>query len=232
MRVILLSYTPEPERLVATAARVCYSPDRADAIMEKITAEKMKKRIRECVEKGHHSVLEHANFTFSIEDISRVTSHQLVRHRLASYSQQSQRYVKLGEDNEYAIPQRIREDEDLKRKFEEIIDKARKFYQEAIGKGIPCEDARYALPSAFNTRIIVTMNARELLHFFNLRCCKKAQWEIRKLAYAMLREVMKIAPTIFEDAGPACFSGECPQQDEKCFEKMSRVREKKSEEGE
>lgn len=224
MNVQLLSHTPQPDKLAATAARLCYSAQGAGEIMATIKDDKIRKRIGECVDKGHHSVLEHAVFTFSIDGISRVTSHQLVRHRVASYSQQSQRYVKLNESDSYVIPPRIRDNEALRSRFEENLKTSQCLYNEMIEAGIPPEDARYILPSAMGTRILVTMNARELLHFFNLRCCKKAQWEIRKLAYSMLRLAAKAAPLIFEKAGPACMEGSCPQKDQKCFERMSRIR--------
>lgn len=226
MKVILLSYTPDPEKIAAVAARVCYSSSGAAEIMSTIKEEKIRKRIKDCVEMGHHSVLEHASFTFSIEGISRVTSHQLVRHRIASFSQQSQRYVKMGETVDYIIPPRINEDQKMRQRFEEIIVMTKDFYNDIVKDGVPCEDARYVLPSAFATNLVVTMNARELLHFFSIRCCKKAQWEIRKLAYNMLRLVIKAAPMIFENAGPSCFEGDCPQGDRKCFERMGKFREK------
>ncbi|MDQ7824452.1 MAG: FAD-dependent thymidylate synthase [Candidatus Eremiobacteraeota bacterium] len=224
MKVTLLQHTPEPEKLAAAAARVCYSSQSAGEIMEALTTEKIQKRISDCIKKGHLSIVEHVSFTFSIEEISRVTSHQLVRHRIASYSQQSQRYVKMGGSPEFVTPPRIRDDEPMKEKFDAFMGDAMNFYNEMVGRGIPCEDARYILPQALFTTLVVTMNARELLHFFSLRCCKKAQWEIRKLAYAMLRAVMKVAPAIFEQAGPSCLSGECPSADMKCYEKMSRLK--------
>jgi thymidylate synthase (FAD) len=224
MDVQLIAYTPEPEKLAATAARVCYSSQGAREILATIKDDKVKKRINDCVEKGHHSILEHATFSFSIEGISRVTSHQLVRHRLASYSQQSQRYVQFSGRDNYVIPGRIKENERIHQKYEEMMRAVLDFYEDMISEGIPGEDARYIIPSAICTSLVVSMNARELLHFFSLRCCKKAQWEIRRLAYLMLRCVSKVAPLIFASAGPACFTGECPQGDTKCFERMSRLR--------
>jgi thymidylate synthase (FAD) len=227
MKVSLVSHTQDPEKLVAAAARVCYSSSSTEEIMIRLTEEKIRKRIKDCVEKGHHSILEHASFTFSLEGISRVTSHQLVRHRIASYSQQSQRYVKLSDADNYVIPPRIRDDEGLKRTFEDAIAAARNVYEDMVSHGIPPEDARYILPAAFSTRIVVTMNGRELLHFFDIRCCKKAQWEIRKVAYAMLRLVSRVAPVIFDAAGPPCLRGGCPQDDDKCYEKMSRLKSRR-----
>jgi len=224
VNIQLISHTPMPDRLAAVAARVCYSSEGAGEIMASIKDDRIKKRIGECVDKGHHSVLEHAVFTFAIDGISRVTSHQLVRHRVASYSQQSQRYVKMKDSSPFIIPPRIRDNEALRLRFEENMKASQSLYLELLEAGIPSEDARYVLPSAMGTSMLVTMNARELLHFFSIRCCKKAQWEIRKLAYAMLRAVSKAAPLIFEKAGPACLDGACPQKDQKCFERMSRIR--------
>ncbi len=223
MKVSLVSFTPDAQRVVASAARVCYSESSASELFSSIGEEKIKKRIRDAVSKGHLSVLEHAVYTFSIESISRVTSHQLVRHRIASFSQQSQRYVGLSDRDSYIVPPRIAEDEKLCGRFREIVSGICDFYETLVRTGIPSEDARYILPSAFSTNLVLTMNARELLHFFSLRCCKKAQWEIRKLAWKMLKELMKISPAIFENAGPECISGSCSQEDWKCFEKMKRL---------
>lgn len=223
MKVTLLSHTPDAERLVAAAARVCYSDQGIQDILDTISEEHIRKRISDAVGKGHHSVLEHACYTFAVEGVSRVTSHQLVRHRIASFSQQSQRYVKLHDKKAYVIPPRIREDSELRRRFDELVSACCAFYEKAAGSGISAEDARYILPGAFSTSLTVTMNARELLHFFSLRCCKKAQWEIRKVAWRMLREVSLVSPVIFEKAGPACSEGDCPQGDWKCLQKMKRM---------
>ena len=221
MNVSILSSTPDPERVVAVAAGTCYAhtiPDPAS-----INQEKLAKRLHNCMEKEHLSVFEHVSYTFSIEGISRITSHQLVRHRLASFSQQSQRYVRQSDFDAYVIPPSISDDEELQRKFRDFIQASATLYEHMVNASIPPEDARYLLPQAFKTNIVVTMNARELLHFFSLRCCKKAQWEIRRLAWKMLRLVNKDAPLIFKTAGPACVSGFCPQQDKKCYEKMSKL---------
>ena len=223
MKVSVLASTPFAEKLSATSARVCYSEDSPEHIFTSINEEKIKKRIGDAVSKGHLSILEHAVYTFSIEGISRVTTHQLVRHRIASFSQQSQRYVRLKDKNSFVTPRRIAEDEKLSHAYNKMMTEVFNLYEMLVSSGIPAEDARYILPSAVCSNIVVTMNARELLHFFSLRCCKKAQWEIRSLAWKMLRELVKIAPIIFENAGPDCMKGICPQEDFKCLEKMKRL---------
>ncbi|MGB9681467.1 MAG: FAD-dependent thymidylate synthase [bacterium] len=211
MEINLLQYTPEPDRTVAIAARLCYSKRGISELSEKLTEDKTRELIKKLKSSGHLSPLEHASFTFGIEGISRVTSHQLVRHRIASYSQQSQRYVRVS-NALFVIPPSVERNREAKLLTVEINEMAKKTYQKLIELGIPEEDARYILPQGITTKIIVTMNARELLHFFNLRCCLRAQWEIRMVANSMLKEVKKVAPIIFEDAGPYCFSGPCPEE--------------------
>lgn len=210
MKVTLFQYTPEPERVVAAAARLCYSPVGAETIRERLTDEQANLLLKKIINSGHHSTLEHVNFTFAIEGISRVLSHQLVRHRIASYSQQSQRYVK-EHDFAYIVPPSIAENPGAKLKFEQLMNEVRRVYDELVTLGVHQEDARYVLANATETKIVLTMNARSLLHFFVLRCCNRAQWEIRDLAWEMLRQVKEVAPTLFEFAGPACMSGPCPE---------------------
>jgi len=211
MKVELLSYTPEPDRVVAISARLCYSKIGISELAEKLTDDKIRDLLKKLESSGHLSPFEHANFTFGIEGISRVTSHQLVRHRIASYSQQSQRYVKMS-DGEFVIPPSIKKNSSASELVYNLNDMAMSVYNKLIQLGIPEEDARYILPQGITTKIIVTMNARELLHFFNLRCCLRAQWEIRAMANLMLRKVKEVAPIIFEKAGPFCFSGPCPEE--------------------
>lgn len=211
MKVELLSYTPEPDRVVAISARLCYSKIGISELAEKLTDDKIKDLLKKLESSGHLSPFEHANFTFGIEGISRVTSHQLVRHRIASYSQQSQRYVKMS-NGEIVIPPSIKKNSSASELVYNLNDMAMSVYNKLIQLGIPEEDARYILPQGITTKIIVTMNARELLHFFNLRCCLRAQWEIRAMANLMLRKVKEVAPIIFEKAGPFCFSGPCPEE--------------------
>jgi thymidylate synthase (FAD) len=216
MKVQLINYSKNPEKIVAQAARLCYSSKNIDEIVESIDKDKQDKLIKKIMKLGHYSVLEHISFTFGIENISRTCSHQLVRHRIASFSQRSQRYVKVGSEQQYVIPKSIQKDNDLLVKFKELTNKSYNLYQEMLEKEIPAEDARYILPQAIGTSIIFTANARELMHFFRLRCCNRAQWEIRELAIEMLRLVKKEAPVIFKDAGPSCLIGPCPEGEMTC----------------
>jgi len=209
MKVTLLSYTKDAERLSAAAARSCYSKKPASKIIEEMDEERAGKAISEITGMGHHSVIEHASYTFSIEGVSRAMTHQLVRHRIASFSQQSQRYVSL-KDPSFVIPPTIDSDPALKREFEELMEGIWSAYRRMADK-VPVEDARYLLPNACTTNITVTMNARELWHFFELRCCNRAQWELRSVADEMLRQVKQVSPHIFSEAGPACVRGPCPE---------------------
>lgn len=211
MNIELLHHTPDPERTVALAARLCYSPAGLDELKEKIGSADIRQFIDKIMSLGHHSVLEHASFTFGVEGISRVTSHQLVRHRVASYSQQSQRYVSHVERFGVVTPPIITTNEEAKRIYDFTIGVVHQAYKQLVEMGVPAEDARYLLPNATETKIIMTMNARELLHFFALRCCERAQWEIRAMAVGMLRLAKQVAPTIFRDAGPGCVAGPCPE---------------------
>ena len=211
MQVELLYYTPDPERAVATAARLCYAPIGATELMESLDEERIHKVLSTIMAGGHFSTLEHASYTFAIDGVSRALTHQLVRHRLASFNQQSQRYVKFADGLDVIKPASIAADEKASRLFDEMIDKTVEAYQAFLDAGVPAEDARYILPNAAETKIVVTMNIRELLHFFNLRCCNRAQWEIRDLAWRMLELVRPTAPFIFADAGPGCVRGACPE---------------------
>jgi len=223
MKVKLINYTKNPERITAQSARLCYSASGIDELNEKLSDESIIKLIKKIIKLRHYSVLEHATFTFAIEGISRVTSHQLVRHRIASFSQQSQRYVKIKKKGfPYVIPKSIAKDEKLIKIFNEGIKKLDKIYNLFLDHDIATEDARYILPQAVETKIIVTANARELLHIFKLRCCNRAQWEIRELAKRMLKEVKAIAPNIFENAGPPCISKPCPEGELSCGKPWSK----------
>ncbi len=206
MEVKLLRYTPEPEKTVAMSARLCYSPIGAAQLEEKISGEQATKLVRKLVEMGHFSTLEHVTFTFAIEGISRVLTHQLVRHRIASYSQQSQRYVK-EQNFETIMPPKIVARPEAKAEFEQLMKNIQTLYNKFTDEyGIPAEDARYILPNAAETKIVATFNVRSLMNFFSLRCCNRAQWEIRQLAERMLAECKKVAPVLFENAGPTCVS--------------------------
>jgi thymidylate synthase (FAD) len=223
MNIELLHHTPEPERTVALAARLCYSPTGLDELKEKIGSGDIRQFIDKIMSLGHHSVLEHASFTFGVEGISRVTSHQLVRHRVASYSQQSQRYVSHVERFDAVIPPSIDSNEETKRIFDFTVGVVHQAYKQLVEMGVQPEDARYLLPNATETKVIITMNARELLHFFKLRCCMRAQWEIRSMAVGMLKLAKQAAPTIFRDAGPGCVAGPCPEG-EFCCGRTAQVR--------
>ncbi len=211
MQVELLYHTPDPERAVATAARLCYAPVGASELMESLSEEGIRKVLSVILAGGHLSTLEHASYTFAIDGVSRALTHQLVRHRLASFNQQSQRYVRFADGLETIKPASIAENDEANRLFDEMIEKTVEAYQAFLAAGIPAEDARYILPNAAETKIVVTMNIRELLHFFSLRCCNRAQWEIRDLAWRMLELVRPTAPYIFADAGPGCVRGACPE---------------------
>ena len=216
MMVKLVRHTPEPERTVAMSARLCYSPIGAAQLEEKISDEQAANLVRKLVSMGHLSTLEHVTFTFAIEGVSRVLTHQLVRHRNASYSQQSQRYVK-EHDFETIVPASIASKPEAKAKFDKLMTEIQAMYDEFIALDIPAEDARYILPNATETKIVCTFNARSLLNFFSLRCCTRAQWEIRALANEMLRQCQAVAPVIFENAGPTCVSeGVCHEGTMSC----------------
>jgi len=224
LKVQLLSFTPDPEKTVCMAARLCYSASTIAGLAEKVNAASTEKFLGRILKMGHLSVLEHASFTFGIEGISRATSHQLVRHRLASYSQQSQRYV-TAKEPEFVVPPSIGKDAARKKRFVTAVARSYKLYSALVAEGVAAEDARYLLPNAACTKIIVTMNARELLHFFTLRCCERAQWEIRDMATEMLKVAKAEAPFIFRDSGPSCVRGKCREGEMTCG-KPREIREK------
>lgn len=221
-----MEHTPQPERVVAMAARLCYSAAGAEELAEKMDSGQVERLVAKIVEMGHASTLEHVNFTFGIEGVSRVLTHQLVRHRLASYSQQSQRYV-AEHDFEYVMPPSIAARPEARERFEALMEDIRGAYDELTAMGVPKEDARYVLANAAETKIVATMNARSLMHFFNLRCCNRAQWEIRELAYKMLEQAKAAAPLLFRNAGASCVaSGYCPEGVMTCgrFQEMIKKR--------
>lgn len=211
MQVELLYHTPDPERAIATAARLCYAPVGAAELMETMPDEKVRNVLRTVLSSGHLSTLEHASYTFAVDGVSRALTHQLVRHRLASYNQQSQRYVKFKDGLEVVKPATVSEDPELERVFDEAIEAAVEGYKKLLNAGVPAEDARYLLPNAAETKIVITMNVRELLHFFSLRGCNRAQWEIRELAHRMIELARPTAPYVFMDAGAPCVRGACPE---------------------
>ncbi len=223
MLVQLLTHTPEPEEVVVAAARLCYSAASIDRLLEKSRLDRQT-LLAKILSLGHFSVLEHASFTFGVEGISRACSHQLVRHRLASYSQQSQRYVSHKERFAAVTPPSIARRPDLQQRYDALLDEIHEVYRQMLDAGVPAEDARFVLPNAAQTKIVMTMNARQLRHFFELRCCRRAQWEIREMAVRMLRQVRAAAPLIFADAGPGCLRGACPEGGMSCGE-AAQVRE-------
>ena len=223
MHVELLYHTPDPERAIATAARLCYAPVGAAELMQTLSDEKVRSVLRTVIMSGHHSTLEHASYTFAIDGVSRALTHQLVRHRLASYNQQSQRYVKFAQGLDVVKPETVQADPELERIFDEAVEAAVSGYQKLLDAGVPAEDARYLLPNAAESKIVVTMNVRELLHFFSLRCCKRAQWEIRQMALEMLELARPTAPYIFADAGAPCVRGACPEGKMSCADPYQKV---------
>ena len=248
MKVELLAYTPEPDKLVAAAAKLCYAKSDIDTLMENLTPEKVESFLTLLGDLGHESPVEHASFTFGIEGVSRALLAQITRHRIASFSVQSQRYVEKS-GFEYITPPEIADipeahelfvkemehDAEVYSKLRELlIEKHTKTFIEegmdektalaAAGKKAN-EDARFVLPNACDTRIIMTMNTRSLFNFFRLRCCNRAQWEIRELATEMLRLVRGVAPVLFAHAGPSCVNGACSEGRMTCG-KAKEVREK------
>jgi len=212
LKVKLLRYTMDAELLCGAAALTSTKSGSPSEIFEKMDLETAKRIIRRVTSYGHMSVIEHASFTFSIEGVSRAMTHQLVRHRIASYTQQSQRYVAYDTLEKFVTPPCIANNTEAKKIFDNALEKISEAYQKLLEIGISKEDARFILPNAAKTNIVVTMNARELRHFFNLRCCNRAQWEIREAAIEMLKQARKAAPALFENTGPTCVEfGYCPE---------------------
>ncbi|MBN1321552.1 MAG: FAD-dependent thymidylate synthase [Thermoleophilia bacterium] len=224
LKVTLLQFTPSPERAVASAGRLCYAPVSAAELKEAMGDDDVRRLVRGLVRSGHMSALEHAVFTFAVDGISRACSHQLVRHRVASYSQQSQRYVRFGAEGGFVMPPHIASSSEARAVFVEAMDNARRSYERLVELGLAegrgnesvFEDARFVLPNAAETKIVVSMNARELRHFFSLRCCRRAQWEINRLAWAMRFLALSVAPLLFEGTGPGCMTGGCPEGKMSC----------------
>ena len=210
LKVILLRHTLAPEETIALAAKLCYSKSTINDLNEKISQKDQTDFIKKLMDMGHESVLEHVSFTFGVEGVSRVLLAQLTRHRLASFDVQSQRYVRIH-GIELVMPESIRKS-DFYTEAGSLMEDVMNLYQAMVDAGIPAEDARYVTPQAVPTGLVMTMNARELLHFFSLRTCNRAQWEIRELADQILRICKKEAPGIFSLAGPGCVTGRCPEK--------------------
>lgn len=239
MTVTLLTYTPDADKLVASAAKLCYSKSDIPTLMEGLTHDKVESFLTLLNELGHSSPIEHASFTFGIEGVSRALLAQLTRHRIASFSVQSQRYVDKS-SFEYVIPpeidslpeareEYIRAMEEDAAHYESLREMLIKKHTESfIAEGIEPkaakklaekkanEDARFVLPNSCDTKIIMTMNVRSLHNFFALRCCRRAQWEIRELAIEMLKLVREVAPLLFASAGPGCVRGKCQEGSYSC----------------
>lgn len=222
--VILIAHTPEAEKVVAMAAKICYAKDVSiKKLQKKINDNDVSAFITKLLESGHESPFEHISFTFGIEGISRACSHQLVRHRMASFSQRSQRYC-FEDGFNYIEPEDINENENEDKIFRDFMRHSKEVYSKLIDKGVKPEDARMVLPNACETKIIVTMNARELLHFFKLRCCNRAQKEIREVAFMMKNICRKVAPNIFQYAGPNCLKGYCTEGENSCMKDNDNIK--------
>lgn len=237
---MLISHTPDPEALVAAAARLCYSSDSVEKIYSRNSSESNSKFVKMLSKLGHQSPLEHISFTFGIEGVSRIFLAQLTRHRIASYSVQSQRYVKEVGFN-FVTPPQIESCEEAKKEFEDLVNKSKLAYEKIseilvkkqkeseenqnCAEKLAIEDARYVLPGAIETKIVCTFNARSLLNFFSLRCCSRAQWEIRETAEKMLILVLKVAPNVFSTSGPPCVRGKCGEGKMSCG-KADKISEK------
>lgn len=231
LKVVLLRHTLRPEETVSLAAKLCYSRSSISDLNEKISSKDQTEFIGKLMNMGHESVLEHASFTFGIEGVSRVLLAQLTRHRIASFSVQSQRYVSYEKGFGYIIPDSIQAlGEQAVQKYRQQMETIESWYtewQKFLGTGERSnEDARFILPNACETRIMVTMNVRELRHFFSLRMCNRAQWEIRKMAEEMFRLCFETAPALFINAGPACLRGKCPEGEKSCGQALT-IREKR-----
>ena len=221
LKVILLRHTLSPEETVALAAKLCYSRSTISDLNEKISNKDQSEFIQKLMDMGHESVLEHASFTFGVEGVSRVLLAQLTRHRIASFSVQSQRYVSYENGFGFIVPESIIAlGSEAVERFHQQMETIESWYidwQKLLGKGEKSnEDARFVLPNACETRIMVTMNVRELRHFFALRMCNRAQWEIRRMAEEMFRLCFETAPALFMNAGPACIRGKCPEGEKSC----------------
>jgi thymidylate synthase (FAD) len=212
LKVKLIAHTPDADKVVAAAAKLCYSAADVDTLMDGLTAEKVEAMCQKLADLGHESPIEHASYTFAVEGVSRALLAQLTRHRIASYSVQSQRYVDKS-DFDYVIPPSIAVRKETRIAFEGLMESVNRYYAYLSSyDDIPNEDARFVLPNACDTRIIFTMNARSLHNFFHLRCCNRAQWEIRAMADEMLKLCREVSPVLFKRAGPSCaVTGKCSE---------------------
>lgn len=235
LNVRLLTYTPIPQEVVAMGARLCYSDAGVDELAQGVSEKDQSKFLQRLMEMGHLSPIEHCSFSFGIEGVSRALLAQITRHRLASFSVQSQRYVSKANEQgcfPYILPPAIEAlGEEAVAEYDRQMLTMQQWYNDwraRLGNAGESsnEDARFVLPNAAETRMVLTMNARELLHFFRMRCCNRAQWEIRELAWQMLALVQDKAPALFRNAGPGCLSGPCPEG-KKCCGKQAEVKARK-----
>ena len=212
MDVKLLAHTTDPVRVVAVAAKLCYSSSSVGELFDGLDEAGVDRLLSILRESGHMSPYEHASFTYAVEGVSRVATHQLVRHRIASYSQRSQRYVSM-DGTACVIPPEVESVAEARAIFDECVRNASDAYRRMTALGVPGEDARFILPHGWETAIVITMNARELRHFFGLRLCRRAQWEIREVARHMLVAAYGAAKELFISAGPSCVTGVCAERD-------------------
>ena len=220
MQVKILEHTPNPEKLVAACAKLCYSNSPVDEIMENLTDETVEKFLTKLVDMGHESPTEHVSFTFMIDGVSRALLAQITRHRLASFSVRSQRYVDESNFDYVTSPVLNENIYGLGKVMANIATEYQSIKRILMDKGFTKEQAneqaRAILPNACTTSMVMTMNARELMHFFNKRCCSRAQDEIRAVADEMLRQCREVAPVLFKNAGAPCVSGKCPEGSMSC----------------
>lgn len=238
-KVFLLAHTPNPEHTIASAAKLCYSSARVEDLVESLTDEKAASFVEMLSEIGHESPIEHASFTFGIEGVSRALLAQITRHRMASFSVKSQRYVREG-SFEYVTPPEIAAIPEALELYDEIMAEDQKRYDalaeilkkkhietfmaegkdektaQKLAEKKAIEDARFVLPNSCETQMVMTMNARSLHNFFRHRCCARAQWEIQDVANQMLALVSEVAPNLFKNSGPSCLNGPCPEGKMSC----------------
>jgi len=246
-KVYLLAYTPNPEHTIAAAAKLCYSSSKIHDLSDNLTQEKAASFVDMLSEIGHESPIEHASFTFGIEGVSRSLLAQITRHRIASFSVKSQRYVKEG-SFEFVTPPEIAAEPEALELYNQLMAEDQKVYDRitdilkekhkkmflAEGKDEKTanrmaekkaiEDARFVLPNSCETQMVMTMNARSLQNFFKHRCCRRAQWEIQDVANQMLSLVIEVAPSLFKNAGPSCVRGKCSEGNMSCG-KAAEVKE-------